>query len=105
MKICSWCNEKFALSEAEDEFEIEESLFSYRNIKLCLCGKCAIQAVEDEVDGVYFETCEQCGKRFDVFVDSAEFSNHFSAFNGTTLFDYWDNQILCCDCALSEAEE
>ena len=64
------------------------------------CGDCAISAIEDEVYDVYFEKCEECGIEFDYIDDSARFRDNFSSCSGAVLSDYWNNKILCCDCAL-----
>ena len=100
MSKCEWCGEFFDPEDAEEYFTTETWLLSYSNVKKCLCGKCSVEAIENQVDGVYFETCERCGKTFDLIEDESAFNNHFSWFNGTSLRDHWDNQILCVECAL-----
>ena len=100
MKICEWCGKEFDASEAENEFDIEVGMLSYQNIRKCLCGSCAVEAINDQVDGVYFEHCENCGKRFDYIMDSCEFERT----TGMDLTDFWGTQILCCDCALDVAQ-
>lgn len=100
MAICEWCGQEFDPAEAADEFEIECGMFSYAQFRKCLCGSCAISAISDHADGVYFETCEECGRTFDLGVDYSRFNSYFPSYNGTTLTDYWDEKILCCDCAL-----
>ena len=99
MAVCEWCGVEFDSCEAADTFEME-TMLSYNNLRKCLCGDCAIEAIEDLVDGVYYETCEKCGKTFDLITESAEFDSHFSEANGVGLRDLWDYHILCCDCAL-----
>lgn len=103
MQKCEWCGEAFEQDEAEDYFNTEMGILVYRNVRKCLCGKCAVEAINDEVDGVYYETCEKCGRTFDLIVDKQTYSNHFSWFNGTNLYDERDNQILCADCAIEAA--
>lgn len=105
MEICEWCGEKFDKQVAEEDFEIEMGVFSYANIRKCLCGSCAIESMKDEVDGIYFERCEECGVEFDYIEASSEFDGNFSWANGTRLTDYWNRKILCCDCALKEVEK
>ncbi len=104
MAKCEWCGEAFDRDEAEDFFETKTRLLSYANVKKCLCGNCAVQAIEDQADGVYFETCERCGKTFDLIKDESEFSSHFPWYNGTELRDHWDNQILCAECAIDAVD-
>lgn len=101
MPICEWCGKEFDSDDAEYEFDAEIGLLSYENIKPHLCGGCAVQAIQDEVDGVYFETCEQCGKHFDFIADNGRFTRYFPDID---LLDCWEHQILCCDCAMEEAE-
>ena len=96
MAICDWCGVEFDESEAESTF-FDECRLEYGNLTKCLCGNCAVQAIEDLVDGVYYETCDKCGKRFDLIEEEAEFENQV---NGTSLRDF--SSVLCCDCALVE---
>ena len=105
MAICEWCGKKFDPSEAEDEFEIECGTLSYAHLRKRLCGSCAIQAINDQTDGVYFETCEACGKTFDLAEARGKFDSHFGWCNGTNLMDYWDDKILCYECAIDSIEE
>lgn len=101
MNTCEWCNELFDVDVAEDEFETETFLLNYNNIKKCLCGKCSISAIEDEVDGVYFEKCERCGSEFDLIEDNGEFERRV---DGIDLKDMWDStgDIICFACAMEE---
>lgn len=102
MSKCEWCNKRFDELEAEQEFEEEFSLL-YENVQKCLCGACAIQAIKEKVDGIYFETCEKCGKKFDLIEAEAEFEERCE---GTSLTDWWfNNGIICCDCAMEIIEE
>lgn len=101
MAVCEWCGKEFDNDFDRDTFEIETTL-CYDNLRKCLCGDCAIQAIEDEVDGVYYETCERCGKTFDLIEDMGEFDRHFPWYNGTRLRDYWKSEILCAECVLDD---
>lgn len=105
MATCEWCGNEFDIQEAEDEFISETFRLSYANIRKCLCGECSVDVINDEVDGVYFEVCEECGREFDLIEAQTEFNNNFSWANGTELRDYWDDKILCSDCALKIAED
>ena len=102
MLKCEWCGKKYDKDEADDIFSMETYCLSYSNIRKKLCGDCAVEAIEDEVDGIYFERCEECGKEFDLMEESREFDSNFSWENGTSLRDYWNDKILCCDCVLSK---
>jgi len=100
MPRCDWCGEKFDKEYADDFFSSETFTFSYSSFRKCLCGSCAVKAIEDEVDGVYFETCEECGKEFDPFDDNSEFRRHFNWYDTMDLWEFWKDKILCGDCAV-----
>ena len=106
MAKCVWCSKKFDPETAEEEFafEYEADFFSYDNIKPCLCGQCAIQAVEDKEAEVYYSTCSKCGKTFDVFEDERAFSNYFPGGCLDDSRDTWDKLSYCADCAIEKAE-
>ena len=104
MNKCEWCDILFDPIEADEYFDSETFSLSYNNIQKCLCGECAVKVIEDKVDGIYFETCEKCGKTFDLIEDESTFDSNFSWCNGTSLRDYWDKQILCAECALNTIE-
>ncbi len=107
MPVCEWCGRNFDRAEAAEIFECERSPFMYSNIHKCLCGDCAISAIENMVEDVYFETCEKCGKEFDCITNAGRFSDNFSP-ESAGLFDCWTlgkGQILCCDCALENIDE
>ena len=105
MRTCKWCGKKFDVEEAEMDFNAEFSHLSYDNFKKCLCGDCAIRAIEDEEYGVYFEQCEECGRTFDYIKDDDTFKSNFDEDSGKSLTDYWGDKILCCDCALKIVED
>lgn len=104
MAKCKYCGKKYDSEEAEELFALATAL-SYNNLRIHLCGECAISAIESMDDGVYFETCEKCGKTFDVMEESSEFDRAFSGENGVTLMDCWRDYILCCDCAIDFLDE
>ena len=99
---CVWCGKKFDHDDVEDRFSDEYPDLSYSSFRPMLCRDCAIQAIEDGADGVYFEECEECGATFDLAEETTRFASNFSWFSGTGLRDYWDtaNKILCADCAM-----
>lgn len=104
MLICEWCNKEIDMDFDCAEFESETNL-CYQNLRKCLCGECATQAIEDEVDGVYFEVCERCNKTFDYIEEMGKFDSYFQWSNGTVLRDHWDQEILCADCAIDDVEK
>lgn len=99
MTVCDHCRKKFDKYKAEEYFSTE-CLLSYDNFKKSLCGECAVRAIEDGENDVYYEHCEKCGKEFDLAENESRFDDHFPYYNGTRLRDYWDNKILCAECAL-----
>lgn len=93
---CEWCGKQYdPLSEVEeDNFDL--FLLSYDNVSDRLCGKCANEAIENMVDGYYFETCEVCGKKFDYVIAKSKYeSSHPDLF----FEDSWEGKIRCLDCA------
>lgn len=102
MPKCEYCGQRYDKDEAYNDFSMETYSLSYSNIRKSLCADCAIQAIEDGVEGVYFETCEECGKKFDLIKEESKFESNFSWANGTSLRDYWEDKIRCCDCALKK---
>lgn len=101
MPKCEWGKNQYDRDDAESWFSIETGL-SYSGIRKNLCGDCAVQAIEDEVAGIYFEVCEECGKEFDFIEERYEFECNFSEANGSSLADYWDDKIVCCECAIEK---
>lgn len=102
MPVCEWCGKEFDENEAADDFDMEMGILTYRNVQKCLCGDCAIKAITEMDEDVYFETCEKCGKVFDFILDSGKFGFVFGYSNNVELQDYWDPLILCADCALGQ---
>ena len=88
----------FNEEDAAETFE-NECLLKYERIRKYLCGDCAVQAIEDLVEDVYYETCDRCRKTFDLIEEEYEFEQMVS---GTTLRDYWNPSILCAECTKKE---
>ena len=104
MAKCEWCGIRFDRRDAEEEFLEEYGDLSYRNFKVCLCGECAIKAISEQADGVYFEECEECGEEFDYVLGAARFNNYYPDLTLTMQWDDYD-KILCCDCAIEKVKE
>lgn len=104
MAVCEWCGKEIDKDFDRATFEMETNL-NYDYLHKCLCGECAVQAIEDEVDGVYYEVCERCGKTFDLIEAIGQFDEYFSYNGGTSLRDHWDSEILCADCAIADVEK
>ena len=105
MAICDMCGKHFDREDADTTFSIEHPLLNYNNFRRCLCAECAMSVMEELIDGEYFETCEKCGKTFDLILEKGNFDSHFSWANGTDLLDYWQDGIICADCALDKIDE
>ena len=95
--ICQRCGNSFDADDAWSDFSAECFMLNYDNISERLCAECAIKAIEDEENDIYFETCECCGRRFDFIEENC----HFTLEHGIDLRDIWqrDGRILCKDCA------
>lgn len=97
-KICDYCGKEFDVEEARDDFEME-TLKNYDYLTKCLCAECAIEAINDMDDGIYYEVCENCGSRFDPFADELEFQRQ-TGDNGVEIDMF--GKYLCLDCSLDE---
>ena len=103
MAKCKICGKRFDKEEAEERFCIEFPIYDYNNFNTTLCGDCAIEVIEDLEDGYYYETCECCGKKFDLITEASAFE---TTHDGTTLIDWWDEfGIVCYDCADDKVDE
>lgn len=97
-KICDYCGEEFEVQDARDDF-LMETLKDYDNLTKCLCAECAIKAINDMDEGIYYEECENCGTRYDPFVDEHELQRQTG--DGGVEIDMF-GKCLCLDCALDE---
>lgn len=102
MAKCEWCDIEFDPEEADYEFSERYHYLNYNNFKPCLCGNCAIQAIDDEVRGVYYETCESCKDEFDLFEHEKMIDKYYSedSLDLTEMWDSLDGSVLCADCAI-----
>lgn len=76
-----------------------ETLKRYDYLTKCLCAECAIKAIDDMDDGIYYEVCENCGSRFDPFADEFEFQQQTDD-SGVEIDMFGKYQ--CLDCSLDE---
>lgn len=98
--ICERCGKEFDEDDAREEFE-DETGKSFDYLTKTLCGDCAIQAINDKEDGVYLELCENCGARFDPFIDEMEFQRQ-TGDDGVEIDMF--GKYLCLHCSLEEYE-
>ena len=97
-KICDYCGKEFYEQEARDDFELE-TLKNYDYLTKCLCAECAIEAINDMDNGIYYEVCENCGFQFDSFADELELQRQ-TGDDGAEI-DMYEN-CLCFECSLDE---
>ena len=86
--ICNRCGREF------DPEDWNIGFYQRENFNECLCEDCAEKAVDDAEDGLYFEECEECGKRFDYIEADVD----FQLMKGVSLSHV--DRILCLDCAM-----
>ena len=97
---CEYCGKEFDKDVEEDIFSSEMAWYQYENIRKCLCAECAINAIEDLDDGVYYEQCERCGRTFDFITENEEFKRITDGDVELTQV----GPILCCNCARIDYE-
>lgn len=102
METCEWCGKKFNRMDASEEFVEAVCMLSYDNIHRCLCGSCAVEAIESQVEGIYFETCEECGEEFDYITENSKF---IVLYGDSDLMDAGNGKILCFSCASERYEK
>lgn len=102
MEICERCGKHFDLDFDELEFDANSDTFPliYSNVHPCLCADCALEALENKEEDVFFLSCDRCGKVFDYILDSGKF---LSLSGAMTLDGAWHGETLCCDCAWDDA--
>lgn len=61
MRKCEYCGEEFDVIDTQNAFDYITEL-SYLKVKPDLCFSCAVEAVDSKMKGIYFETCDCCGK-------------------------------------------
>ena len=99
---CERCKQEFNIEEARNDFE-SETLKCYDYLTLKLCANCAIDSINSLEDGMYFEICERCGKKYDPIVDESKFkSMHTNDYGTYASISDLTNELLCLDCALDE---
>lgn len=100
MAECSRCGRHFNREEAEERFRLEHFDLNYENFQFTFCADCACEIINCEEDGYYFETCDRCGKQFDLFSDESDFMMRNWEYSGG-LRDAWQDfhYLLCADCA------
>lgn len=101
--ICERCGKKFNKEDAKDEFEAEMTPKIYDHLEKKLCGKCAIEAIYDLENGIYFEYCDRCRKKYYPLDDNAKFESMHSNEYGTYAYiSDLSDEFLCLDCAIDE---
>lgn len=101
---CKWCKKRFDEEDAMYDFESQTRFLYYDNLAIRLCGDCALKVIDEKIDEVYFETCAECGRRFDLIEEETKFEYNPNDYG--SLRDYWDDgdKPRCAECAVEEAE-
>lgn len=107
MPKCDRCGRRFDRVESDYQFVNEYPGLSFDNLNGELCFDCACRAMEAEESGIFFETCEECGKQFDFIEDRASLANDNPAYLDAELQFVWNkmHKTLCADCATSHLSE
>ena len=96
MSICSRCGCEY---EKEDVVLLHADV---NRVPIDMCEECLEKAYEMQEDGLFYDTCEECGKDFDVMEEKAKYLSQIPWCDGLG-FEYFD-KILCADCALNERD-
>lgn len=105
MEICQRCGKEFDHDEEEDLFNMEYMLRSFDNFNETLCADCAGKVIDEHEEGVYFEYCDNCGKKYDPFVEESRFYDMLPEWDRENVdLDFFD-KLLCADCAMEEYEK
>lgn len=94
MKTCERCGKMYDYFEELDDLYADGFLISLENIRGNLCAACALKAIDDDrEEGIYFETCESCGRVFDLIIEEDLYDEGLRAI--------WDrhDKIVCARCA------
>lgn len=93
MKKCQRCGKRYDPSEETDTFMMECGL-DYNGVTEDICAECASQALDDNEDGIYIETCSKCGCKYDPVIAESIFRDRFpNSSNSVWTF------IMCADCS------
>lgn len=101
MSVCEYCGQEFEEDEAELTFE-SECPKSYRQLTKTLCADCAIEAIENEENGVYYEICDNCGTQYDPFELESELM--CASTDDDVTSDMFD-ECLCFNCFMDKYDE
>lgn len=105
MAECKVCGNTINFDEIKD-YCIDYN-FNYDEVSKDLCIDCFENARNMHENGVIFDICDKCGKRFDVCEDEVNLENEAERQFGLCdmdLIDIWNNdgRILCVKCALED---
>ena len=101
------CGNDFDRDEAEYQFINEYPGLNFDNLVGDICFECARDAMEAEDSGIYLETCEECGTRFDFIENRASPAYDDPSSLDADLQFVWNRvgKILCADCARDHLDE
>ena len=104
MALCEWCGNVIDEDEVNDFCDETGIWTDY--IKKELCKDCLEQAWEDDVDGIFYDKCEECGCEFDI-IEANSYFNSDSSVGDLYRSDVEDKKgkTLCASCALGYIDE
>lgn len=88
-----------------EEYEKDEVCITFADINrvpMNMCEECLDKAYEDGEPNLFYDTCEDCGKDFDVIEEDMKYSENVPWEDGLDRNDY--GRILCAACALEARE-
>ncbi len=97
MQKCESCGKIFSEEEAEREFA-DEYIMPYSNFQKKLCGKCAVNAMDNYEKGVYFMSCENCGELFDLNEEDEECLGSLLEKEDYDLINLCTTRSICLNC-------
>ena len=103
MAKCENCGQK--IDREEVQYYCDTTKLNYDEVSKNLCAECLENARDNHDEGVIFDICDKCGKRFDVCEDEVLLECEAERRYGLCdmdLMDIWNNdgRILCAECAL-----
>lgn len=94
MAICTRCGEEYK----KDEVSLLHADVS--RVPVDICEQCLEDAYYSGEEGLFYDTCEECGKDFDVMDEKTRYMEFIRGDEGVTFEDF--DKILCADCAIEE---
>lgn len=97
MKKCSRCGSEY------DKNDVNFLFADVNRVPVDMCEECLERAYDDGEEGLFFDTCEECGKDFDVISEKSIYDSNVPWEDGVG-FEGW-GRVLCAACALEERQK